>query len=232
MVMKNRYNYKITVIDDGSSDNTLDLLKEMKLKINFMRNKTNLGKGQTLKHGFTYTDENEIIVILDGDGEHCPEDIPKLIKPLLEGKADHVIGSRFLSKHRRKGRNLDYLKNKKKFNKLRYYGNSLITWMIFLLYQKKITDTQSGFRTFGPGIISKLTLRFSGFETETEMTLNLVNQKLRIVEVPIASGLSTRGSHMNIIRDSFRIFYVIIIMKFQKKVVLNKKNSRYFHNIG
>ncbi|QEE16038.1 glycosyltransferase family 2 protein [Promethearchaeum syntrophicum] len=228
VVMKSRYNYKITVIDDGSSDNTLKLLEEMESKINFLRNDKNLGKGETLKHGFTHANKNEIIVILDGDGEHRPEDIPKLIKPLLDGEADHVIGSRFLSKQPKQGRNPDYLRNKKKFNKLRYIGNSIITWMIYLLYQEKITDTQSGFRTFGPGVISKLTLKFSGFETETEMTLNLVNLGLRIVEIPIKSGLSTRESHMNIIRDSLRIFFVISIMKFQKEGVLKngtKENS-------
>ena len=222
--LKNRFKYKITVIDDGSSDNTLNLIKKLDNNVNFTQNTKNMGKGKTLKHGFSLVDENEIVVILDGDGEHIPEDIPKLVKPILDGRANHVIGSRFLKKNQEEGRNPAYLHNKKKFKKLRYFGNSMFTLIVQSIYFKKVTDTQSGFRVFGPGIVSYLSMKFSGFEIETEMTLNMIKNKLKIVEVPINSGLSARESHMHIFRDSLRILSVILLMRFFKF----KPTKQYF----
>ena len=211
--LKNQYKFKITVIDDGSSDDTYKLLNNLDLQILLEKNKKNLGKGISLKKGISFTKSNELVIIMDGDGEHPPEEIPQLIKPILENNADFVIGSRFMKSKRFKGKTGSYLKNQKKFSQLRKVGNSIISFLIYIFYHKYITDSQSGFRAFAPGIISLYNPKYSRFEVETEMTIDFIRKKKKIVEVPIDTGLSTRESHMNILRDSLKILFVIIEMR-------------------
>ena len=81
--------------------------------MNLEKNPRNFGKGITLKKGFSYASKEEIIVILDGDGEHFPENIPNLIKPIVLEDADCVIGSRFIIRGQKLPQKASYLRNKK-----------------------------------------------------------------------------------------------------------------------
>ncbi|WP_371803566.1 glycosyltransferase family 2 protein [Candidatus Lokiarchaeum ossiferum] len=225
-VMNPLFDYHITVIDDGSSDNTVSILQEAHLDIELLKNSVNLGKGKTLLRGFQLAAKNEIVLVIDGDGEHPPEDIPKLLQPIIEKRAEVVIGSRFLQLNKVSGKKGSYLKNRKQFSYFRRIGNILISILIFLFHQTYITDSQCGFRAFAPGIAPLYKPKYSGFEVETEMTIFFIKKRIRIIEIPMDTGLSTRESHMSIIKDSFKIFLVIVDMLFKKE-----RQSQLFHRL-
>ena len=191
---------EIICVDDGSIDNTREILN--KLDIMLLCNERNLGKGEALKKGFKYCDYSDTIITLDGDGEHCPEDIPELLKPILDGEADMIIGSRFLNTQNGNG---SYLENKKYLSQLRKVGNQIFSIFGTMVTQKYITDTQSGFRAFKPNIINNLDLKSSGFEIETEIIIEALDKGYSIQEVPINNGKAFRDSYMNLVIDSLKI---------------------------
>jgi glycosyltransferase involved in cell wall biosynthesis len=215
------YKFKITVIDDGSSDGTISVLTNSSLNIDVKRNMVNLGKGRTIQRGINLIKKNEIIVFIDGDGEHVPEDIPLLVEPIINNEADIVIGSRFLNTKKKGIMNGSYLKNRKKFSHFRKLGNMIISSIIYIFHKNFISDSQSGFRVFAPDILSKVQLNFSHFEVETELTIIAIKNSNRIKEIPINSGLSSRESHMNIIFDSLKILLVILEMRYMNSKILS-----------
>ncbi|WP_457920143.1 glycosyltransferase family 2 protein [Candidatus Lokiarchaeum ossiferum] len=231
-VMDPLYNYCISVIDDGSSDGTYNILKNSKLKIEVIQNSENLGKGKTLLKGFQLANKNEIVLVIDGDGEHPPEDIPKLLQPILEKKAEVVIGSRFLRLNQGSKLKGSYLKNRKQFSYFRKLGNNFISLLIFLFHRKYISDSQCGFRAFAPGVASLYNPSYSGFEVETEMTIFYIKEGVKLLEIPMDTGLSTRESHMSIVKDSFKILLVILDMLAERgySQFLHRLFPKFFQN--
>jgi glycosyltransferase involved in cell wall biosynthesis len=227
-LMNNKYNYVITVIDDGSSDNTYKLLQDYDKPINLKKNIVNLGKGQTIRKGFGFIKDDEICVMIDSDGEHPPKEIPYMLEPILNKEADIVIGSRFLKDKRINHLGGSYLKNQKTFSYFRKFGNVLISFLVYIFHNRFLTDTQCGFRAYAPGIVKHYKPNYMGFEVETELTIRGIKNHHRITEVPIDSGLSTRESHMNILKDSIKIFLLIVDMKMVQKSILL---YRLFHSI-
>jgi len=172
--------YEIIIVDDCSTDGTTQLLEsgiwsaswriESRIKILFQ--KQNQGKGAALRRGFQEA-RGEIIIVQDADLEYNPQDLPKLIQPILEGQADIVYGSRFL------------IKQKARY-KIFYWGNRLIASLFFLFYGKKITDPWTCYKIFKKLIIQNLKLESNGFEMELEMTAKFLRQGHKILELPIS----------------------------------------------
>lgn len=206
-------NAEIICIDDGSIDNSRDILNRP--DITLLCHKNNLGKGEALKNGFRYCSPSDIIITIDADGEHCPEDIPEILEPILNGEADIVIGSRFLNTQNGNG---SYLYNKKYLSHMRKVGNHIFTIFGTVVTQKYITDTQSGFRAFKPNIVNNLNLEASGFEIETEIIIEALDKGYKIQEVPINHGESYRDSYMNLILDSLKIGLTFFSGIFPKKL--------------
>ena len=191
---------EIICVDDGSVDNTREILDRS--NITLIRNGHNLGKGEALKKGFNYCSPYDIIITLDADGEHCPEDISKLLEPLFKGEADIIIGSRFLKTE--EGYR-SYLNNRRNLAYLRMVGNQIFSIITKMVTQKLFTDTQSGFRVYKPNVINNLNLKSSGFEIETETIIEAIAKGYKIKEVPIDNGYAQRDSYMNIVIDSIKI---------------------------
>jgi len=191
---------EIICIDDGSTDKTIEKIK--RCNVILINNTKNLGKGAALRKGFKFCYPSDTIITIDGDGEHNPDDIPKLLEPILTGEADIVIGSRFLDKGKGESNQID---KGKYLSHVRKVGNKIFSIFANLCIQEKITDTQSGFRAFGPKIIDKLNLEANGFEIETEMIVKAISKGYRIKEVPIYNGHIHRDSYMNLISDSLKI---------------------------
>ncbi len=204
---------EIICVDDGSIDNSRAILNG--LDITLLINEKNLGKGEALKKGFKLCNRSDIIIIFDGDGQHCPEDIPKLLEPLYYNQADIVIGSRFM---KTQNGNKSYLNKKKYIPHVRKIGNQIFSLFGTLITQKYITDTQSGFRAFRPNVIHNLNLKANGFEIETEIIIEANEKHYRIKEVPINNGDSQRDSYMNIVSDGLKIILTFISGAFPKKL--------------
>ena len=181
-----QYAGQVVVLDDGSSDKTAEVARLAGAHV--LVHDANMGKGAALRDLFEYATQSgfDIIVIIDGDGQHNPDDIPKLVDPLLRGEADVVNGSRYLSgevgstpRYRRFGQVI--------LDKVIHWG---------LKGDMTITDTQSGFRAF---LIK--TAPFFRFTSDTltidsEMLMDAANGQLRIKEVEVGVrydvGLSSK----------------------------------------
>jgi len=174
---------EVLVIDDGSVDRTIDLA--MKAGARVISIPRNSGKGHALSIGLTTAALNgsEIVVCLDSDGQHDPNDIPRIVEPIAGGRADMVIGSRFLDGHSR-----DLIPAHRRL------GQGILTIATNMGHAVKITDSQSGYRAFRKDILASFDYVETGMGIESEMVRSAVRRGLKIEEVPITAkyeGLDT-----------------------------------------
>ncbi|MDH7597359.1 MAG: S-layer glycoprotein N-glycosyltransferase AglJ [Methanothrix sp.] len=185
----------ILVIDGHSTDGTPDLAREAGARVIVQ---SGSGKGQALLEAFGLIDK-EYIVLIDGDGTYLPSEVDRLLDPLMRGRADHVIGNRFSNL---RGGSL---------KRLNLVGNWLINLLFGIIYGVRLRDILSGYRAFTRSGISSLDLSMTGFEIESEITIESLKKGLRIVEVPItylprAGGTRTKLSPL---RDGPKIMLTI-----------------------
>ena len=186
--------FEVIVVDDGSTDKTFKVAKKAGAKV--FRHKKSLGQAVALKTGFKHC-FGDIVVTMDADGQHNPKHIPILLKPILNGEADMVIGSR-------------YLTGKSGFGFYREILDKIFISLIRILTGLKLTDTQSMFRAIKRQALLKLNIKTS-YTMSTEMVIKAWGEGLTIKEVPI-EALSRRygKSHMGIL---FPIKTLLIIFR-------------------
>ena len=167
-----RYAQKVIVVDDGSRDNTAQLAAAAGAEV--IRHGQNAGKGVALTTGLCMAREYnpDVVVLLDADGQHCPEQMPRLVKPIVDGEADIVVGSRYLEKTSDVPRH-------------RVWGHWAFNWLTKSTSGVNASDSQSGFRAFSPKALEAITFKSSGFSVESEMQFIAHENHLRLVEVPI-----------------------------------------------
>ncbi|MEM2439798.1 MAG: glycosyltransferase family 2 protein [Candidatus Bathyarchaeia archaeon] len=194
-----RIPYEILVVDDCSTDNSLKVSKNKDVKV--YRLKQHMGKGYALRLGFKEA-RGEIIVTLDSDGSHNPEELPKLLNPVLNGKVDLVIGSRFLGEA-----NIFH-------NKLNRTGVRFFNLLIRVLTGKAATDSQSGYRAIKSRVLRELSLRSKGYEIESEMLIKILKRGFKVGEVPIRFEQRTYGkSKLDPFIDGLKIFKAILVAR-------------------
>jgi glycosyltransferase involved in cell wall biosynthesis len=159
------------VIDDGSTDDTFEVAKKNTKHV--LRHIVNLGVGAATQTGFGAAKKlgADIIVTVDADGQHCPNDIKKVISPILAGNADVVIGTRMLD-----SKGMPFIK---------IFGNWAMNILTLLVFHKWSSDTQSGMRAFNTKAIKKMRFHSIGYEICSEMIGEIKRNNLRLVEIPI-----------------------------------------------
>ena len=182
---------KVVVCDDGSTDDTAVVAKKAGAVV--ISHEKNLGYGATISTLFDYCRNNaEIMVTLDGDGQHDPDQIPDLINVILKHNVDVVIGSRSL-------------RDEKDLPSYRRAGIKIITSTINSATNLKVTDSQSGFRAYAKSAIDLIHPTESGMGVSTEILVKISNNGLSIAEVPITVSYTgdtstehpvTHGSHV------------------------------------
>ena len=162
----------VVVCDDGSSDATGAIAK--RLGADVIRHKRNMGYGASLKSLFKRACElnADVLVTLDADGQHNPEEIPKIVKPIAQGAADLVIGSRFIETH-----------GTKEMPFYRRFGVQLITKLVNGSSKNGISDAQSGFRAYSRQALERLSPVEDGMGASVEILLNASKHDLKICEV-------------------------------------------------
>ena len=166
---------EIILIDDGSTDGTRALLSTIngKQDIRVIFHSKNQGKGAAVRTGITAA-SSEVILIQDADLEYDPRDYPALLKPIEEGIADVVYGSRFLGGPRRVVMFWHML------------ANQLLTFATNFLYNTILSDMETGYKVFRREILQGITLRANRFDFEPEFTAKILKQHARVFEVPIS----------------------------------------------
>ncbi len=166
---------EIIVVDDFSRDGTrklLERLQDRRLKIFF--HEKNKGKGAAIRTALKRA-TGDIMLIQDADLEYDPEEYRKLLKPIINGKAKVVYGSRLES----------IRKNLKKMYKLHYFGNLFLTVITSVLYGAKITDMETGYKVFRKEVVKNMSLKAKRFDFEPEITAKILKKGYKIAEVPI-----------------------------------------------
>ncbi len=166
------YAYEVLVVDGHSRDRTVQIAQELGARVVFDGGK---GKGDGIRTGIREA-QGDIIVFIDADGSHCPEDIPALVAPIAEGRADLVIGSRG------KGGSDELHGDVEKL--LRMIGSDIILICINLRFDTELTDSQNGFRAIRTEAARALGLQEDITTIEQEMTIKALKRGLVVGEIP------------------------------------------------
>jgi glycosyltransferase involved in cell wall biosynthesis len=197
------FEVEIIVIDDGSTDGTREYLKQfVHPKVRCYFHARNHGKGAALRLGFAAA-KNPFIIVQDADLEYDPHDYPRVLEPLLDGRADMVYGSRFLGGPHRV---LFFW---------HYFGNRMLTLVSNAMSDLNLTDMETGMKAFRRDKLSALRLSASRFTFEPEITCKAARAGWRIYEVPISYSGRTYDQGKKIgWRDAFTALAAIIYYRF------------------
>jgi len=192
-----QYADEVIVVDDGSTDNTARVAELAGATV--IRHDENRGKGAAIQSIVAEARKRtpDILVLLDADSQHNPDEIPALIKPISEG-FDLVIGSREAQKD--------------KTPTYRRIGQKVLLRSTRLISKHSVSDSQSGFRALSPRAMHELELREKGFAVESEMLAQAAGKNLRITEVPISNIYTADGSTLNPVRHGMGVLNRIIVM--------------------
>jgi glycosyltransferase involved in cell wall biosynthesis len=195
---------EILLVDDGSSDGTRDLLASWdgNQGIRVLLHEKNQGKGAAVRTGIAAA-TGDTILIQDADLEYDPRDYPVLIKPLEEGLADVVYGSRFLGGPRRAVMFWHMIANK------------LLTLTTNLLYNTILSDMETGYKIFRREVLQGIQLRANRFDFEPEFTAKILKRKVCIYEVPISFNPRDYAAGKKItMKDAFSAAWTLLKYRF------------------
>jgi glycosyltransferase involved in cell wall biosynthesis len=193
---------EIIVVDDGSTDGTREYLEQEVARtpgVRVILQPQNQGKGAALRRGFESA-RGEIVIVQDADLEYDPNEIPKVIAPIIEGHADVVYGSRFLGGPHR----------------VLYYwhsiGNTLLTTLSNMISDINLTDMETCYKAFRREVIQGIKLQEDRFGFEPEVTVKMARMKaIRIFEVPISYHGRRYDEGKKIgLKDAFRALYCLM----------------------
>jgi len=163
---------EVVVVDDGSTDQTVHEITQVRSSKIRLFKKQNAGKGSAVRLGLTKV-TGDWVLIQDADLEYDPADIPVMIEPILSGKAKIVFGSRFLGPH---------------LNLLFWHraGNSLLNFLVNVLFNTTLSDMETCYKLIPTAVMKQLELNSKGFDLEPEITCKLLRDGYKIFEVPIS----------------------------------------------
>jgi len=191
-----KYASQVIVIDGHSTDQTQRIVKSLGVQL-ILDNKK--GKGAAMRKSMDYVN-NDVVVFIDADGSHDPNDIPKLVKPILQKKADYVIASRML------GGSDELHGSLGKF--IRLIGSEIITIGINLRFKSEITDSQNGFRAIKKSVLKDLNLKENITTIEQEMLMKVLKKGYKVVEISSHEYARKYGhSKIEVKKMAFRYVY-------------------------
>lgn len=195
---------EIIIVDDGSTDGTREILQEYNNTnpYKIILHEYNQGKGAAVNTGIQAAN-GDVIIIQDADLEYDPREYPNLLKPIEEGIADVVYGSRFLGAARRPILFWNMVANK------------ILTLVTNILYNNILTDMETGYKVFKREVVKDMTLHAKRFDFEPEFTAKVLKKKVRIFEVPISFNPRDYSEGKKIrMWDAFEAMWTLIKYRF------------------
>jgi glycosyltransferase involved in cell wall biosynthesis len=186
----------IVVVDDGSSDDTSTIAKERGTVV--LRHNTNLGKGRAHKTAFQYALKSgyDWVITMDADGQHNPDEISLFINAMKNNKGDIIIGERNLCL-----RTMPFI---------RFMVNLLTSFIVSILCEKRIKDSQSGFRAIKRDVLLNVPLSTNNFQTESEIIVKAVRMRYKVASIPISVIYRNEKSYINPIIDTLRFISLAV----------------------
>jgi glycosyltransferase involved in cell wall biosynthesis len=190
---------EVVVVDDGSTDGTEQAAADAGARV--LRLSENGGKGVAIRRGLPEV-RGEVVVLIDGDGQDDPSEIPRLVDA-LRPDVDLVVGSRFIGRFEPGA-----------ITPVNRFGNRFLTSVINLLFRARLTDTQAGFKAIRADTLRRVNLRAHRFDIEVDLLLGVLRRGGRVVEVPVRRGPRPHGSsRLNSVRDGARILRRIVALR-------------------
>lgn len=202
-VMEQPFEKELIIVDDCSKDGTRELLQQTQWppNIHVLYHEKNMGKGAGIRTALAAVSK-DIIIIQDADLEYNPSDFAIVLRPILDGVADVVYGSRFLGIHR-------------SFMLHHYVGNKLLTLITNVLYNNILTDMETGYKAFRAEVLKGVRIRSNRFDFEPEITAKVLKRGYRIYEVPIYyAGRDYIEGKKITWRDGFAAIWALIRFRF------------------
>lgn len=205
-----KYVETVIVIDDGSTDKTAEAAQAAGAKV--IRHRERQGAGAATRTAFQAAKSYnaDILVTLDGDGQHNPDEIPRVLAPVLRGESDLVIGSRFL---------VPYSQNIPKYRK---FGIDIITWLCNFGSKIKVSDSQSCFRAHSRRLLEAVSITENGFGFSTEVLIQARKKGFNIKEVPISCIYHSQGSTLNPISHGLSVAWTTVNRRLKNELFRNQ----------
>lgn len=206
---------EVLVVDDGSTDATAQLAQGAGATV--IRHQTNQGKAAGIMTACAYatTRQADALVLLDGDGQHDPHEIPSLLQPVVHGQADLVVGSRFLA-----------IANP--IPGYRTVGLRVLNLATWIGSGQRCSDSQSGFRALAPAAFTVMSLReafFHGLAAESELQFEVTAHQLRLWEVPIQVSYDERARR-NPAKHGFGVLFRVLVLTVTYRLHLRQRDGQ------
>ena len=196
---------QVIVVDDGSSDGSDKVLRAIEdSTIRVLRHERNQGKGAAIRTGLVEA-RGDLLLIQDADLEYDPQDWPKLLRPILDGKARVVYGSRFTGE-------------RKNMLPLHWFGNRLLSLVTNVLYSSTLSDMETCYKLFDAQVLEGISIASNRFDFEPEITAKVLRRGHRIYEVPISyAGREPDEGKKITWRDGFSALWALVKFRFTKE---------------
>jgi glycosyltransferase involved in cell wall biosynthesis len=206
VLASSHYDAHILILDDHSTDSTFKIAKALEenpkyyQKLNVMMNPRNMGYGGNQKIGYNYAIEKnyDLVILLHGDGQYAPEEIPKLIQPILQEQADVVLGSRMINK-------IDALRGG--MPKYKWFGNIILTKLQNLILDTNFSEFHTGFRVYSVPLLKSINFQTNSddFNFDTQIILQCIEHEAKFQELPIPTFYGNEISRVNGLRYGMQI---------------------------